>query len=210
MKFRSVLLPALALMAVGPWGLAQAADRVYRVGVLTPSAGVADKMRATLFPELAKLGFAEGKNLAIEIGSGQTEELPSLARQLAVARSEVVIAVGAAAIRAMKEVASTTPIVGAFIGEDPIAAGFATSLAHPGGTVTGIVMLAPELDAARLLLLHELVPVGRKIAALAVNFNRDAPNLAAISEVARRVGIEVLPFLCRRTKRLWGRIRRDD
>ena len=82
-------------------------------------------------------------------------------------------------------------IVGAFIGEDPIAAGFATSLSHPGGTVTGIVMLAPELDAARLLLLHELVPASRKIAALAVNSTRDAPNLAAISEVAERVGVSV-------------------
>ena len=165
MKFRKVLLPAmfLALMAVGPWGVVQAADRVYRVGVLTPSAGVLEKMRATLFPELAKLGFTEGKNLAIDISSGQTEQLPSLARQLALARPEVVIAVGAAAIRAMREVASTTPIVGAFIGEDPITAGFAASLAHPGGTVTGIVMLAPELDAKRLLLLHELVPASRQI-----------------------------------------------
>ncbi len=165
MKLRSVLLPAtffLALMAVGQWGLAQAADKVYRVGVLSPSAGVVEKMRATLFPELARLGFAEGKNLTIEATSGQTEELPSLARRLALARPEVVIAVGAAAIRAIKDVASATPIVGAFIGEDPIAAGFATSLAHPGGTVTGIVMLAPELDAARLLLLHELVPGSRK------------------------------------------------
>jgi putative ABC transport system substrate-binding protein len=195
MKLRRALLPAtfLILMTVGPWGLAQAADRVYRLGVLTPSAGVAEKMRATLFPELAKLGFAEEKNLAIEISSGQTGELPSLARRLASDRSEVVIAVGGAAIRAMREVAPTTPIVGSFIGEDPIAAGFAASLAHPGGSVTGIVMLAPELDAARLLLLHELVPGGRKIAALAVNSTRDAPNLSAISEAAERVGIKILP-----------------
>jgi len=73
-------------------------------------------------------------------------------------------------------------------------AGFAKSLAHPGSTVTGIAMLAPELDAKRLDLLHEVVPGARRIAALAVSAQRDAPNLAAMREVAARDGLEILPF----------------
>jgi hypothetical protein len=84
-----------------------------------------------------------------------------VARDLVSAHPEVIIAVGAAAIRAIREVGVATPIVGAFIGEDPIAAGFAASLAHPSGTVTGIVMLAPELDSKRLHILHESLPDSR-------------------------------------------------
>lgn len=195
MKLRkAILLPMLTALIAAASCPSLAADEVRRVGVLTPSAGILDKMKEILFPELARLGFAEGKNLQIERISGETEQLPLLAHQLASARPEVVIAVGAAAIRAVKNEASTTPIVGAFIGEDPITAGFAASLAHPGGTVTGIVMLAPELDAKRLVLLHELVPGSRRVAVLAVNSARDAPNIAAIKAAGERVGIEILPF----------------
>jgi putative ABC transport system substrate-binding protein len=86
------------------------------------------------------------------------------------------------------------PIIGGFIGEDPIVAGFASNLAHPGGTITGIAMLAPELDAKRLLLLHEAVPNSRRIAALAVQVSRDAPNIASVKEAADRAGVELLPF----------------
>jgi putative ABC transport system substrate-binding protein len=182
------------LLVAGWWTSCAAADPPYVIGVLTPSAGVVEKMRALLFPELAKLGFTEGKNLTIEVSSGQTDQLPQLARQLALAKPAVVIAVGSEAIRAMRAAANTTPIVGAFIGEDPLAAGFAKSLARPGGMVTGIAMLATELDAKRLLLLHELVPQGQRIAALAVNSVRDAPNIAAMNDVAARVGVKVLPF----------------
>jgi len=196
MRRRDFLLLGVlaALINGGPWAFAQAADRVYRVGMLSPSAGAVEDHRAILIPELARLGFTEGQNLVVEVRIGRTEQLPLLARELASARPELVIALGAAAIRAMKEEASATPIVGAFIGEDPIAAGFAASLARPGGTITGIVMLAPELDAKRLQLLHELVPGGRRIAALAVNPKRDAPNIAAASEAAERAGVKLLPF----------------
>ena len=196
MRRRDFLLLGVlaALINGGPWAFAQEADRVYRVGILSPSAGAVEDQRAILIPELARLGFTEGQNLVMEARIGRTEQLPLLARELASARPELVIAVTAAAIRAMKEEASATPIVGAFIGEDPIAAGFAASLARPGGTITGIVMLAPELDAKRLQLLHELVPGGRRIAALAVNPMRDAPNIAAASEAAERAGVKLLPF----------------
>jgi putative ABC transport system substrate-binding protein len=161
---------------------------------LSPSAGTIERFRPILFPELARLGFAEGQNVVVEARVGPTEQLPALAREFAATRPEVVIAVGPAAIRAVLEAAPTTPIVGAFIGEDPIAAGFAASLARPGGTVTGIVMLAPELDGKRLHLLHETVPGIPRIAALAVDSTRDIPLLAAMSEVAQRAGIELLPF----------------
>ncbi len=195
MKRRDLLLLGLAIpFSTGRAAFAQRAGGVYRLGMLSPSAGAIERFRPILFPELARLGFNEGQNLIVEARFGATGELPALARSLAAARPEVVIAVGPAAIRAVREAAPATPIVGAFIGEDPIAAGFAASLARPGGTITGIVMLAPELDGKRLHLLHEAVPGIHRIAALAVNPKRDVPLLAAMRGVAERAGIELLPF----------------
>jgi putative ABC transport system substrate-binding protein len=184
----------LALVLIGVAQAAVAADKVYRLGILSPGAGVVERMRGTTFPELARLGFAEGKNLVIEVRSGPREQLPELARGLAETRPDAVIAVSGSAIRAMKQAAPMVAIVGGFIGEDPIAAGFAASLAHPGGTVTGVVMLAPELDAKRLYLLHETVPNGGRIGALAVNSARDAPNLAAVKDAAEGADIALIPF----------------
>ena len=189
------LLGALAILFLAATAaFAQTPNKVYRLGVLSPSAGSFDRMRSTTIPELARLGFIEGRNLVVETRFGNTEQLPALARELAASQPEVVLAVTAAAIRALRQEAGSTPIVASFIGEDPVAAGFAKSLAHPGSNVTGIVMLAPELDAKRLDLLHEVVPGARRIAALAVSAERDAPNLAAMREVAGRDGLEMLPF----------------
>jgi len=76
----------------------------------------------------------------------------------------------------------------------PVAAGFAATLARPGGNVTGVAMLAPELDGKRLQLLHEAVPGGSRIAALAASPDQHAPNLAAMRQVASHEGLALLPF----------------
>jgi putative ABC transport system substrate-binding protein len=188
-----LLLGALAILFfAAPAAFAQS-DKVFRLDFLSPSAGsVSQKMRATMFPELARLGFIEGRNLVVEARLGPLEQLPALACDLATWQPDAVIAVSPPAIRAMRDASATIPIVGGFIGEDPIAAGFAASLAHPGGTVTGIVMLAPELDAKRLQLLYDAVPGSRRIAVLAVN--RGASTLAALEEAAKQIGVDFLPF----------------
>jgi putative tryptophan/tyrosine transport system substrate-binding protein len=190
-------LVAVAMFA-GQGALARDAAGVYRLGILSPAAGPVQVIRGIALPELTRLGFVEGKNLTVEARVGLTEELPTVARDLASTHPEVIIAVGAAAIRAIRDGGDRTPIVGAFIGEDPIAAGFAASLAHPGGTVTGIVMLAPELDSKRLHFLHEAFPDRRRIAALAVNEQRDAPNILAVKDAARHAGVDLLSFYAAR------------
>src|SRR3954449_2721193 len=76
----------------------QVAGKMYRLGVLSPSAGSIERFRPILFPELAKLGFSEGQNLAVEVRVGATEQLPALAQELVMSRPEVVVAVTAAAI----------------------------------------------------------------------------------------------------------------
>jgi ABC-type uncharacterized transport system substrate-binding protein len=195
MKRRALASPALALVIwVAATMATNAADNEYRLAILSPSAGAVQHIRTTAVAELARHGFVEGRNLVIETRAAPTERLVSAARELVASKPGVVIATGSAAIRALQGADGSTPIVGAFIGEDPIAAGFATSLAHPGGMVTGIVMLAPELDAKRLQILHEVVPDSHRVAALAVDPRREAPNLAAVREVAERTGIEILPF----------------
>ena len=180
------------VLSAGPAAFAQAPERAYRLGMLSPSSGTFERRRAGVFyPELARLGFIEGQNLSVETRFGPTEQLPALAHELASMHPDVVMATGPA-IRAMHQVAPTIPIVGSAIGEDPIKAGFAASLAHPGGKITGIVMLAPELEHKRLQLLHDAVPGIRRVAVL--TGNALGTSLAAAKEAADRLGIELLPI----------------
>src|SRR4029077_19890177 len=108
----AVLLGLFAILfAGGGAAFAQTANKVYRLGVLAPGAGPVERMQRTTFPELARLGFAEGANLAIEARLGPREQLAGLAHQIAETHPDTVIAVSAAAIRAMHQAAPATPIV---------------------------------------------------------------------------------------------------
>src|ERR1051326_1743700 len=187
----TLFIIGLLLSFASAGAFAQTTPKAYHLGVLSPTSGTVERLRRLMLPELARLGFSEGDNLVLSVEAGPREELPRLARALAATRPDAVIAASAAAIRAMRENGPRVPIVG-FIGEDPISAGFGASLAHPGGTITGIVMLTPELDAKRFYVLHEAVPNSRRIAALAVHATRDEPNVAAVREAADRAGVELL------------------
>ena len=152
---------------------AQNAERVYKVGILRPTAPYrsGDHVAAEfLLPiALAKLGYVSGRNLILEwrYGKGDVERLPVLARELAQIRVDVIVAIAAASVLAAKEATATIPIV-IFGNFDPVAAGYVASLARPGHNVTG-VLIAPEgtLAAKRLELLKEAVPGARRIAVLA-------------------------------------------
>ena len=125
---RREFIAALGGAAAWPLvALAQQTERVWRLGVLTPAMVALDALRTVTLPELAKQGFVEGRNLVVDSKLGGVEALPQLARELVATAPDVVIAVGGGAIRAVLAASTTTPIVGAFIGEDPIAAGFAAS-----------------------------------------------------------------------------------
>ncbi len=185
----------LVLAAAAP-ALAQSTSKIWRLGVLTTqgSGPVFETFHSITFPELAKQGFVEGHNLVVEVRIGTPNELPELARDLAATQPDAVIAVSAWAIRAAQQASRTIPIVGSFIGEDPITAGFAASLAKPGGNVTGIVMLAPELDGKRVDVMHQAVPQVRRIAALARSKQLDATNLAEMEIAAAQASLELLTF----------------
>jgi putative tryptophan/tyrosine transport system substrate-binding protein len=191
---RFLVMLGLALVFGPAMAFAQGGKTSWRLGILTPAIAPLEAICTLTLPELANEGFIEGQNLAVETRLGSTEDLPRLARELANTAPDAVMAVGSGAIRAMLNASDRTPIVGAFIGEDPIAAGYAQSLAHPGGSVTGILMLAPELDAKRLNLLHEAFPSVSHVAALAANATRDTPNITAMEEQAKQAGFSLTPF----------------
>jgi putative ABC transport system substrate-binding protein len=149
---------------------AQGSQRVWRVGILRPSALPlpADTTGRGIPLALRALGYEEGRNLVLEsrYADGRFERLPALARELLAARVDVLVAVGAPAIRAAQEASGSLPI--AMYGNfDPVALGIVASLARPGGNVTG-VLIAPDgtLAGKRLELLKQAVPAATRFAYL--------------------------------------------
>jgi len=103
---------------------------------------------------------------------------------------DAILAVSVAAIKAIQEATTTLPIV--MYGDDPVGQGFAASLARPGGNVTGVTMLAAELDGKRLQLLHEALPSARRMAILALP--QHARNIGEMERIALALGIEIHVF----------------
>jgi putative ABC transport system substrate-binding protein len=178
------LLPSLAS--------AQEPGRLYRIAVISPAEKAADEFRKFQLPELAKFGFIEDRNLTVTRHVGPPARIPELAREAIATKPDVVVA--AVAILAAKEASSTVPIVMSFIGEDPIEKGVAKSFARPGGSVTGVAMLAAEMDGKRASLLHDFVPAARRIAILTGRPPRHAEGAAEAQGVARKLGLETDVF----------------
>jgi putative ABC transport system substrate-binding protein len=152
------------------WARAISAQQpVKSVGFLSVSSPSAHATFVAAFKEgLKKVGFVEGQNLRMEYAwaDGKFDRLPELAVGLIQDKVDVIAAMsGDLSIRAAAAASSTTPVV--FItGSDPVQNGLVTSLARPGGNVTGFSMIANELMAKRVDLLSELVPQIRTIAIL--------------------------------------------
>ena len=116
---------------------------------------------------LRELGYVEGKNIVIEYryAEGNLDRLPALAAELVRLKVDVIVTGGGPNTRAAKEATNTIPIVMAQDG-DPVANGFVTSLARPGGNITGLSNLAPELMGKQLELLKEIIPKLSRVAVL--------------------------------------------
>ncbi len=171
---------------------AQTPDRVFRLGHLGNSVPSEAFTRQITLPELAKLGFVEGRNLVFDGRVGQQPDaMPGLMRELLAARPDAVIAVGPAAIVAAGAASRMVPIVS--FGADLIELGLAQSYARPGGNVTGIVILNNELEAKRLSILHEAVPDRRRVAAL-ISTAGGKLKEAVMRKAAPGLGVELLPF----------------
>src|SRR5918993_1423704 len=199
MRRRDLLLTVLAVLWFSVPVMAQAPEKVWRVGVLTPSQSGERTIRQFTLPELAKLGFEEGRNLAYQVFSADDvpNRLAALAIELVATKPDVLTAVGPSSIRAAHKATSTIPIVMSFGGEDPVAAGWAQSYAHPGKNVTGVVMLSPELDGKRFHVLHEAFPTRRRVAVLFHTLAKNVPDdrfTRHVQAAARSSGVELLTF----------------
>src|SRR5262245_56887475 len=171
-------------------GFAQETGRTYRLGVLT----VGHRRQSShdnFFDELRRHGFVEGQNLLVD-GRGyeaRVDQFPALAAGRAKAEVEAIMCSGPAATRAGRDATRHIPIIE--IVDDMIAAGFVASLARPGGNITGISILAPELDSKRLDILIELAPNSRRIAALAEPNSTASPRLQRLQDAAQARGVEL-------------------
>ena len=194
---RRALLAGLLTLGVVAKARAQAPGRIYRLGVLGPgdaSSWLMSPMRTITLAKLAEYGFAEDHNLQVQVHFGSGESLPELAQELVTAQPDVIVAISRSAILAARRATSTIPIVMSFIGEDPVAAGLAANITRPGGNVTGLIMLAPELDAKRLELLREAIPDAQRIAVLISNRAEEDQKKATMETIARRLGAELRFF----------------
>jgi putative ABC transport system substrate-binding protein len=166
-KLVTLVLGAL-LLALCLSAEAQQAVEIRRVGFLGGSSPSFYSSRIEAFRRgLQELGHFEGKNILIEyrFAEGKDDRLPSLVAELVRLRVEVIVTGGRTPTRAAKEAAPTIPIVMTVIG-DPVGEGFVSSLARPGGNITGLTQLSPELSGKRLELLKETFPRVTRVAAL--------------------------------------------
>lgn len=181
----------LALLAlVGLAGHAAAQERLYRLAVLSPNPAAMEAIRAIMLVQLSRQGFVEGRNLRIDARFGEMETLPVLARELAAAAPDVLFASSNLSVEAALAATGTVPIV--MFGQDPVGAGYAQSLARPGGQVTGVAILTADLDVKRLELLRDVVPAARRAAVLLHTTARgNDEREAAMKVLAARAGLAI-------------------
>jgi putative ABC transport system substrate-binding protein len=145
---------------------AQQPTKIPRIGYLAGAYPYANAARTDAFRQgLRELGYVEGKNIVIErrYADEKLDRLPALAAELVSLKVDVIVTAGPIPTRAAKEATTTIPIVMTNEG-DPVGTGFVASLARPGGNITGLSTLAPELSGKRLELLKEIVPKLSRIA----------------------------------------------
>jgi putative ABC transport system substrate-binding protein len=183
-------LVALSLAAPG---VARAQARLARLGMLSSGRFSIDEFLRIGLPELAREGFVEGRTLDVVTRSadGDAARLIPLAAEIVATRPDVAIAVSNPAAHALRAQDPRLPIVMGFAGTDPVADGLAQSLARPGGSVTGVVMLAEELDVKRVELLRTAFPARRRIGYLA-GTTFVPGRVPAVEAAARALGAELL------------------
>ena len=166
-KVICVALGAL-LLAFGFSAEAQQPKKVPLIGFLgaTSLSTISDRVEA-FRQGLRELGYVEGKNIVVEYrwAEGKIERLPDLATELVRLKVDVIVSGGNSATQAAKKATNTIPIVMTQV-SDPVASGFVASLARPGGNITGLSTLAPEISGKQLELLKEIVPKLSRVAVL--------------------------------------------
>jgi putative ABC transport system substrate-binding protein len=179
---------------------AQPSKKVHRIGFLVALSSSSTATRVEAFKQgLHDLGYVEGENIVIEYryAEGKLGRLPDLAAELVRLNVDVIVAGGEASIRAAKTASGTIPIVMAYVA-DPVVFGLVASLARPGGNITGLTTLSPELGGKRLELLKEIIPKLSRVAVLGDRDNQNyGPQLKEIEVAAQAMGLQLQPVQLR-------------
>jgi putative ABC transport system substrate-binding protein len=188
----SAMLVALSMPAA-----AQPPQTIPRIGFLAVTSLAAIAARVEAFRQgLRELGYVEGHNLVIEYRSaeGHVERAPTLAAELVRLKVDVIVTAGPMDTRYAKHATSTIPIVMTW-DQDPVGSGFVASLARPGGNVTGLSSLAPELSSKHLELLTQIVPGLSHVAFLGnATEPGNAQALSTTEAAARALGMQLQYF----------------
>jgi putative ABC transport system substrate-binding protein len=174
---------------------AQQPARIHRIGILSPSSGSVFPARVEAFRQrLRELGYVEGKNLVIEYryAEGKSGRLPDLVAELVRLKVDVIVTIGTGPTLAAKKASGTIPIVFASA-NDPVGTGLVSSLARPGGNITGLSLMVPDLDGKRLELLKEAFPKVARVAFLwQPGGARENRPLTKMEAAAKALGLKLL------------------
>jgi putative ABC transport system substrate-binding protein len=197
MDRRHTVLALLALGAVPLAAEAQRAVKVARIGYLSASLASSPQLRDAFLQGLRDLGYVEGRSVVIEYrdGEGKRERLPPLAAELVALNVDVIFVGGGTRVTlAAMQATATIPIVFTDVG-DPVESGLVTNLARPGGNVTGLSSLGPELVGKRLELLKQAVPTLERVAVLwlpgALGDRTDQDMLKGASVAAQTLRVQL-------------------
>jgi putative ABC transport system substrate-binding protein len=194
--------------AVVTWPLAARAQQTMpRVGFMGNSTAALEANLVGAFRDgLRELGYEEGRNIAIEYrwADGKYERFPTIVAELVASKVDVIVTAGTPGALAVKKATTTVPLVMVAVG-DPVGTGLVPSLARPGGNLTGLSSVAPDLEGKRLELLREVVP---KLFHVAVFFNSLNPfhvvSIAQAHASGQSMGIKLQEHDIRQSEDLDG------
>jgi putative ABC transport system substrate-binding protein len=173
---------------------AQQPTKMPRIGYLTGTSLSANSARTDAFRQgLRELGYVDGKSIVIEWRSaeGKGDRLPGLAAELVRLKVDVIVTSGPTATRPAKEATSTIPIVMTF-DDDPVGSGFVASLARPGGNITGLSTLSPEISGKQLELMREIFPRLGRVAVIGTSTRQGtAQTLKEMEPAAGAFGLKL-------------------
>ncbi len=182
------------LLALGFTVDAQQPTKIPRIGFLGAVSRSTVSARTEAFRQgLRELGYVEGKNIVIEYRyvEGKLDRVSELAAELVRLKVDIIVTAGPASTRAAKEATVTIPIVMAF-DNDPVGSGFVASLARPGGNITGLSTLAPEISGKQLELLKEIAPRLSRVAVLGNStVSGNAQMLREVELAAGALGVKL-------------------
>jgi ABC-type uncharacterized transport system substrate-binding protein len=212
LKWVGIFAIVFAFAICGAGAEAQQRTKIPRIGILIAASTSFYSARVeALRQRLGELGYVEGKNIVIEYryAEGKLERLPDLAAELIRLKVNVIITAPTQAALAAKKASATTPIVFTDIASDPTRIGLVSSLARPGGNITGLNVMAQDLDVKRLELLKEAFP---KITRVALLWGLRANLFTELEAAAKELGLKLQSLPVRNLddfERVFAQAKRD-